>query len=81
MAFDGPGSGWAVGWTEDGNLEAQSLVLHRDGSSWTVSRTPTLNGPNEFTGVAPTASTDVFASGYIGVQNAPTHVLSARFSC
>jgi len=67
---------WAVGFTNDGNgFESQSftLILHYDGSSWTVEPSPNpipdpnpggYDPSNELYGVHAVSATDVWAVGH-----------------
>ena len=58
-----PNDVWAVGasrnWTED----FQTLILHWNGSQWSVTPSPNLPGENLLFGVSATAANDVWAVG------------------
>jgi hypothetical protein len=60
-----PDDAWAVGSASSGR-EDQPLILHWNGSSWTVSTVPIVTGGASLAGVAAIAPDDVWAVGYTG---------------
>jgi hypothetical protein len=54
---------WAVGFYDNGGLK--TLVLHWDGTAWTVQSSPNVGGfINQLEGVAATSSSDAWAVGW-----------------
>ncbi|MEO5950858.1 MAG: S-layer homology domain-containing protein, partial [Chloroflexia bacterium] len=66
---------WATGTHSDGNT-ARTLILHWDGSAWSVSPSPDEGVPG---GIAVVSSTDVWIAGYHNVGVA-SHTLTARYA-
>jgi plastocyanin len=56
---------WAVGYREDVNMNALTLLLHYDGLEWSVIPSPNPGPSGNFLyGVAATSASDVWAVGY-----------------
>jgi erythromycin esterase-like protein len=65
VAATSPTNAWAVGFYDNGGLK--TLILHWDGTSWTVQPSPNVSvGGNlsQLLGVAATSSSDAWAVGY-----------------
>ncbi len=64
---------WAVGWfvPEGGSGAFQTLTEHWDGSQWTIVSSPNPSPNCGLYGVAAFAPDDVWAVGYIPLQNEP----------
>jgi hypothetical protein len=64
---------WAVGYSEDfATLRLNTLVLHWDGTTWTIVPSPNpagINLPNQLFGIAAAAANDIWAVGEMGVSN------------
>ncbi|MDZ4804148.1 MAG: PKD domain-containing protein [Candidatus Eisenbacteria bacterium] len=54
---------WAVGYYRNMTENYQTLILHWNGSSWSITPSPNYPGLNHLYGVSATASNDVWAVG------------------
>jgi len=64
VSMPSPGKAWAVGYFVNGKFEQQTLILHFDGSGWSVVPSPSPGAQqNILYGVAAVSDSDVWAVG------------------
>src|SRR5215469_7128522 len=80
VSMPSPGKAWAVGYFVNGKFEQQTLILHFDGSGWSVVPSPSPGAQqNILYGVAAVSDSDVWAVGGQQDSNGLWHTLTEHW--
>ena len=77
-----PTNAWAVGSADSGNSDQTTLILHWDGTSWSVisSPSPGTAGLNVLYGVTANSASDIWAAGSLQSNGSPEQTLIEHYN-